>query len=241
MYIYINYYCQTLPISGCSLWLHVLFWWALSRTKASCAQPQMCTLSLSCIILHSCDNIQCAYIYTCILIKYYVTNVHVHCRWNMALDEKVYTESHARSLTQMKKTKWSDSGHVHLGCIHPPLELENIVLDELHLLLRIGDVLIQNLILFADSRDHRSKAHRGVVTSHIKELEAAIQSCGVSFQIQQKREANGKPIPGSYEWTALTRKHKRLVLKRLPEKISTLLPSQLCQAVTQLWKIGLVS
>ena len=171
-------------------------------------------------------------------------NVHVHCRWNVAVDEKVYTESHARSLTQMKKTKWSDSCHVHLGCIRPPLfhiELENIVLDELHLLLQIGDVLIRNLILFAESRDHRSKGHRGVVTSHIKDSEAAIQSCGVSFQIQQKREANGKPIPGSYEWTALTRKHKLLVLKRLPEKMSTLLLSQLCQAVTQLWKVGLVS
>ena len=73
------------------------------------------------------------------------------------------------------------------------IELENIVLDELHLLLWIGDVLVRNLILFIDSRDHRSKAHRGVVTSHIKELEAAIWSCGVSFQVQQKREANGKP------------------------------------------------
>ena len=148
-----------------------------------------------------------------------------------------YTQSHARSLTQMKKTKRSDSCHVHLGCIHPPLfhiELENIVLDELHLLLQIGDVLIRNLILFADSRDHRSKAHRGVVTSHIKELEAAIQSCGVSFQIQQKREANGKPIPGSYEWTALTRKHKLLVLKRLPEKISTLAVSVMSSSYSTL-------
>ena len=118
----------------------------------------------------------------------------------MAIDEKVYTESRARSLTQMEKTKQSDSCHIHLGCIRPPLfhiELENIVLDELHLLLWIGDVLIHNLILFADSSDHRSKAHGGVVTSHIKELEVAIQSCGV----QQKREANGKPIPGSYKWT----------------------------------------
>ena len=92
------------------------------------------------------------------------------------------------------KTWQSDSCHVHLGCISPPLfniELEDIILDELHLLLHITDVLIQNLILFADSSDHRSKAHCGVVTSHVKELEAAIQSCGVTFQIQQKREANG--------------------------------------------------
>ena len=51
----------------------------------------------------------------------------------MAIGEKVYTESCARSLTQMETTKQSDSYH---GCICPPLfhiKLENIVLDELHL------------------------------------------------------------------------------------------------------------
>ena len=109
----------------------------------------------------------------------------------------------------------------------------------LHLLFRIGDVLTRNLILHADSCDHRNRAHRGVVTSHIRELESAIQSCGVSFQILQKREANGKPIPGSYDWTALTRKHKLVVLKWLPDKLSTLLPSHLCPVVVQLWKVSL--
>ena len=90
----------------------------------------------------------------------------------MDVDEKVYTESRARSLSQMKETRRSDSCHVHLGCIRHPLfdiQLENIVLDELHLLLRIGDVLIWNLILHADSCDHQSRAHREVVTSHIRE------------------------------------------------------------------------
>ena len=185
-----------------------------------------CTCIPQCVMLFS---------YNAILILY----MYIY-RWNMAIDEKVYTESRARSL---RRRRQNDQIHAMFTWDRPPLfhiELENIVLDELHLLLRIGDVLIRNLILFADSSDHRSKAHRGVVTSHIKELEAAIQSCGVSFQIQQKREANGKPIPDSYEWTALTRKHKQLVLKRLHEKMSTLLPSQLCQAVAQLRKVGLV-
>ena len=60
--------------------------------------------------------------------------------------------------SQMKETR-SDSCHVHLGCIRRPLfdiQLENIVLDELHLLLRIGDVLIRNLILHADSCEQSS-------------------------------------------------------------------------------------
>ena len=154
----------------------------------------------------------------------------------MDVDEE-YTDTRARTLTQMKETRRSNSCHIYLGCIRPPLfniKLKDIVLDELHLLLHITDVLIRNLILFADSSDHRSKAHRGVVTSHVKDLEAAIQSCGVSFQIHQRREANGKPIPGSYDWTALSRKHKLLVLKRLPDKISAFLLPHLCTPVVQL-------
>ena len=162
-----------------------------------------------------------------------------YCRWNMDVDKEVYTDTRARTLTQMKKTRQSDSCHIHSGCIHPPLF--NIELDELHLLLCITDVLIRNLILFADSSDHRSKAHRGVVTTHVKDLEAAIQSCGVSFQIQQRREANGKPIPGSYNWTALTWKYKLLVLKKLPDKMSALLPPHLYTPVVQLWKVHVYS
>ena len=125
----------------------------------------------------------------------------------MDVDEKEYTESRARTLSQMKETRRSTSCHMHLGCIRPPLfeiELENIVLDELHLLLRIGDVLIRNLILYADSCDHRNKAHRGVVTHRIRELEVAIQSCGVSFQILQKREANGKLLCSDEETQAVS-------------------------------------
>ena len=162
----------------------------------------------------------------------------------MDVDKKEYSTTHARSLSQMKETKRSSSCHVHLGCIRPPLfniELGNIVLDELHLLLRIGDVLIRNLIFHADSCDQRSRAHRGAETTHIRELEAAIQSCGVSFQIRLKREANGKPIQGSYDWTALTRKHKLMVLKKLPPKMSTLLPSHLCPVVVELWNVSLLS
>ena len=72
------------------------------------------------------------------------------------------------------------------GCIHPPLvniEPNSIVLDELHLMLRIGDVVIRNLILFVHSQDHHSQEHLGEKTHHVKELERAISSCGVRFHI----------------------------------------------------------
>ena len=82
--------------------------------------------------------------------------------------------------------------------------LDHIVLDELHLLLRIMDVFIRNLILYADSEDHRQKAHHGVESHNVRKLEQAIRSCGVCFQIWQNKEPTGKPIPGSFDWTALS-------------------------------------
>ena len=71
-------------------------------------------------------------------------------------------------------------------------------------MLRVGDVLLRNLILYTDSRDHASQEDQGEEAIHLQQLEPAIRSCGVSFQIWQKQESTGKPIPGSYEWTALT-------------------------------------
>jgi len=104
-------------------------------------------------------------------------------------------------------------------------------------MLCVGDVLLQNLILYADSRDHASREHQGEEANHPRQLEQAIRSCGVSFQIWQKQEPTGKPIPGSYEWTALTGKHKLQVLKMLPEKMSTLLEESISPRVAALLKV----
>ena len=84
----------------------------------------------------------------------------------MSVDEEVYTSTKARSLTGMKSlvTKGYRSYTKHLGCVRQPLfdiPLDRIVLDELHLLLRIGDVLLRNLILQVDSMGHRRKEHDG--------------------------------------------------------------------------------
>ena len=127
----------------------------------------------------------------------------------MSVDE-VYTNTSkkARTLQEMRDLSahsYSSCAR-HLGCVLPPLvniPLDHIVMDELHMLLRIMDVLIRNLILYADSKDHRQKERRGVESRCVRKLEEAIRSCGVCFQIWQNKEPTGKPIPGSYDWTAL--------------------------------------
>ena len=131
-----------------------------------------------------------------------------------------------------------------MGCVLPPLlnvSLDHVVLDELHLLLRIMDVLIRNLILYADFQDHRQKQHCGAAESrNVRKLEQAIRSCGVCFQIWQKKEPTGKPIPGSHDWTALSGKHKLLVLKKLPMKMDTLVKENLSGKIAKLWNVSYV-
>ena len=167
-------------------------------------------------------------------------------RWDMSVDEKVYTDTSkkARTLQRMKELSSHSysSCSRHLGCVLPPLlniSLDNIVLDELHLLLRIMDVLIRNLILYADGEDHGQKEHHGAESHNVRKLEQTIRSCDVCFQIWQNKEPTGKPIPGSYDWTALSGKHKLLVLQKLPAKMDTLLKDNLSAHVAKLWNVSM--
>ena len=63
----------------------------------------------------------------------------------MSIEESVFTEKKARSLSTLReKSQLANKPcHQHLGSIHPPLlniELTKVVVDELHLLLRVMDV-----------------------------------------------------------------------------------------------------
>ena len=109
----------------------------------------------------------------------------------MSIEESVFTEKKARSLSTLReKSQFANKPcHQHLGNIHPPLlniELTKVVVDELHLLLRVMDVLIRNLISLAVSRDHEER--QGETSNHIRQLEQAVQSCKVTFTIWQRVE-----------------------------------------------------
>ncbi|CAI7989297.1 hypothetical protein GBAR_LOCUS175, partial [Geodia barretti] len=74
----------------------------------------------------------------------------------------------------------------HLGSRHPPLlqlEPSHYVLDELHLLLRVSDVLVRNVIHLADHLDQQSGLRAGRARHYIPCLEKLVQSCGVPFKI----------------------------------------------------------
>ena len=113
----------------------------------------------------------------------------------MPVDEKVYTGTSKKAHTQQKMKELSadtnSSCAHHLGYVlptYPNIPLDHIVMNELHLILRIMDVLIRKLILYADSEDHRQKEHHGVESHIVRKLELAIHSGGASFQIWQNKE-----------------------------------------------------
>ena len=64
------------------------------------------------------------------------------------------------------------------------LKLFKVVIDELHLMLRIFDVLIRNLIYVAVTIDKKdiSKQHN---TQHVNMIVTKIVSCGVTFRVSK--------------------------------------------------------
>uniref|UniRef100_A0A1X7V217 Uncharacterized protein n=1 Tax=Amphimedon queenslandica TaxID=400682 RepID=A0A1X7V217_AMPQE len=103
-----------------------------------------------------------------------------------------------------------------LGVIHPPLlriEMDQVVIDELHLMLRISDVLIRNLIGIAQVYDIKKSAG----ARHLDSLVDSIKSCGVTF------------------YTSLHGADKKTLLRQLPTKLTEIIPDDLGRQLMKHW------
>ena len=58
-----------------------------------------------------------------------------------------------------------------------------IVIDELHLMLRVSDILIRNMVWAMAAMDHRRETHERLSPVHMDKLVAAVNQCGISFQV----------------------------------------------------------
>ena len=129
---------------------------------------------------------------------------------------------------------------VRLGSQHPPLlaiDPDHIVLDELHLLLRILDVLIRNLIFEMVRLDiENNQRARSSSGSHLERLVSTIRDCRISFSVWEKKHSDRKPT-GVYDWTSLTGVDKKKLLSTLPEKLPGILPSDISPTIVQIWKV----
>ena len=132
--------------------------------------------------------------YACLWCK-----VSKECRGDISLPWDFYHgQNIARSVEEMKSFK-STSAKANFGSKNPPLlniETDHYVPDELHMLLRVMDVLMRNLIDDAVSKDQFAKITGGA-TDNLDLLVKEIQNCGVSFKTWYSKS-------GELEYTSLT-------------------------------------
>ncbi|XP_065182417.1 uncharacterized protein LOC135813127 [Sycon ciliatum] len=97
------------------------------------------------------------------------------------------------------------------------LPLEQVVIDELHLMLRITDVLTDNLLQQTMWLDKQAKS-KTLAGPHTEMLVTAISACGVSFSVWEKTNADGSGS-GRLDFTSLMGPDKKILLQNLPEKL----------------------
>ena len=92
--------------------------------------------------------------------------------------------------------------------------MHHVILDELHLMLRVTDRLMENLILEImerDSKEDINKTSREDKNVYLKKFVKAINGLGVTFNIWEKKNADGG---GSsiHDWTSLLGSDKRKLM-----------------------------
>lgn len=103
------------------------------------------------------------------------------------------------------------------------------------------DRLERNIINDAIEKDKKynlNKAPSARKYTNMQKTIEAINNCGVSFSVWEKRNADGTPS-GLYDWTSMVGNEKKKVLQSLPEKFPQILDPEHCGTITQIWKVFL--
>ena len=165
-------------------------------------------------------------------------------RGDMSKPDNYYDEDPIRRTLQEIKQFASKSKGENYCCVHQPLiniPLDHIILDELHLMLCVTDVLISNLIedvVQWDEKDNflSEKKSASLQQKHLNNLIQGIRSCGVSFSVWEKRNVDGKGS-GTWDWTSLMGDDRKILLKELPGKMESLIQQDTAKTVVELWKV----
>ena len=134
----------------------------------------------------------------------------------------------------------------HVPVLH--IEPKNIIPDELHLMLRITDVLIKAIINTIAAYD-LLKRHKLLQTTSgrkrypfntlegpmLKKLIAVINNCGVQFHI--RKESNDDTL----SWTSLMGPDKLKLLTKLPDELKFCHPIDMVSVVQALQKVAVAS
>ena len=126
------------------------------------------------------------------------------------------TPTMMRTLKEIKELVKEGKGNFH--CVKEPLlntELDYVTVDELHLLLCVMDVMLNNIITEvidwdkADDFEKTSSPPKGL---HLQKLVREIKSCGVGFDVWEVRNPAYNIGTGKYDFTSPFGNDKKKVL-----------------------------
>ncbi len=126
------------------------------------------------------------------------------------------------------------------GCIHPPLiniEPRDCVVDELHLFLRITDVLFESLFVELHRLDYQAQLHKIGTDDHINRTESIVRRVSSEFRIRFTDNETTRSKSG-LEATGLNRNHRLRILANLPASFDELLPNNLALPLAKLWMVS---
>ena len=172
--------------------------------------------------------------YACLWCK-----IHKDNRWDTSKPSNYYNQQPLqRTLEEIKKLcKCKENNY---GCINEPLlnvPLTNVIADELYLLLRITDKLLQNVIdevLERDAVEDFNKKRGTPKGVHLTKLVHCINSLGISFSVWNKKNADGSESQVK-EFTSLLGSQKKKLLNGLPSEMNQFLYPETCETVKKMW------
>ena len=122
-----------------------------------------------------------------------------------------------------------------------------IVIDELHLFLRVMDILLRNLIHADDNADHQNIF--GNSSTHMDTLCEKIRSCGVTFRVIMHYNYNyehqcnyrfgSQANKDELQWSKLRGNDCKKLISKLPEFIPDVIPGVNGVKIKKLWMVKL--
>ena len=158
-------------------------------------------------------------LYACLWCK-----VHKDKRWETDQHFSHFnTPTIMRTLSEIKELVKEGKGN--FCCAKEPLlniEIDHVIVDELHLPLRVMEVMLDNIITEVidwDKEDDFEKNSTQQKGLHLKKLVREIKSCGVRFDVWEIINPADNKATGKYAFTSHLGNDKKKVSSLLPEKI----------------------
>ena len=148
----------------------------------------------------------------------------------------------AQTLSEMQEMCSLPQSQCRYSCVRKPLiniSLDHVILDELHLMLRVTDRLMENLIKEVMERDNKADINKGRGEEkglYLKKFVKEINETGITFNVWEKKNADGAGS-GLYDWTSLLGSDKKKLMNKLPRQLksSDILFPETKETVIKVW------